>query len=128
MIFGAVLGAFLKPSPDELRAVLQFLPHGVLEKLCWVAFAVGTDFCEEVLYRGYLLGQFRALTGSPALGLLLQAVVFAMGHVTLGMAFMISAGLLAVWLGALTLWQKSLLPAIIVHAGISLFGGLVFSP
>lgn len=127
MIFGAVLGSFLRPNPDELRAVLQFLPHGVLEKLCWVAFAVGGNFCEEVLYRGYLMRQFSALTGSPAMALLLQAAVFAVGHVSLGPAIMISVSLLAVWLGALTLWQKSLVPTMIVHAGISLFGGL-FSP
>ena len=91
MIFGAALGAFLKPSPDELRAVLQFLPHGLIEKLCWVVFSVGTNFCEEVLYRGYLLRQFRAPTGNPAMALLLQAVVFAMGHVSLGMPLMISS-------------------------------------
>ncbi|MGH9882436.1 MAG: CPBP family intramembrane glutamic endopeptidase [Pyrinomonadaceae bacterium] len=127
-IFGAVLGAFLKPRPDELRAVLQFLPHGLFEKLCWVVFSVGTNFCEEVLYRGYLLRQFRALTGSPAIALLLQAVVFAMGHVSLGMALMISVSLLALWLGALALWQKSLVPGMIMHVGISLFGGLVSSP
>jgi len=127
MVFGAVLGSFLRPSPDELRAVLQFLPQGVFEKLCWVAFSFGTNFCEEVLYRGYLMRQFSALTGSPAKALLLQAAVFAVGHVSLGPALMISVSLLAVWLGALTLWQKSLVPAMLVHVGISLFGGL-FSP
>jgi uncharacterized protein len=120
MIFGAALGAFLKPSPDELRAVLQFLPQGLIEKLCWVGFSVGTNFCEEVLYRGYVLRQFRALTGSPAMALLLQTVVFAMGHVSLGIPLMIYVSLLALWLGALALWQKSLVPGMIIHAGISL--------
>jgi membrane protease YdiL (CAAX protease family) len=114
-------------DPDN-SAVIQFLPRGVLEKLCWVAFAVVTNFCEVVLYRGYLMRQFSALTGSPAMALLLQAVVFALGHVSLGLPLMISVSLLAVWLGALTLWQKSLVPAMIIHAGISLFGGLAFSP
>jgi hypothetical protein len=80
--------------------------------------------------RGHLpmMRQFSALTRSPAMALLLQAAVFAVGHVSLGPALMISVSLLAVWLGALTLWQKSLVPAMIVHAGISLFGGLAFSP
>ncbi|HLN99973.1 MAG TPA: CPBP family intramembrane glutamic endopeptidase [Pyrinomonadaceae bacterium] len=128
MIFGAVLGSFLRPSPDELRAVLQFLPHGAFEKLCWVAFSVGTNLCEEVLYRGYLMRQFSGLTGSPAMALLLQAAVFAVGHVSLGLALMISVSLLALWLGALTWWQKSLVPAMLIHAGISLFGGLAYSP
>ncbi len=84
--------------------------------------------CEEILYRGYLLRQFRALTGSPAIALLLQAVVFAMGHISLGMAFTISVSLLALCLGALALWQKSLVLGMVIHAGISLFGGLVSSP
>ena len=128
MIFGAVLGSFLKPSFAELTAIQQFLPHGRLEKLCWVAFSAGTNFCEEVLYRGYLLTQFRALTGSATIALLLQTVVFAMGHVALGLPIAISVSLLALWLGALTLWQKSLLPSMFVHVSISLFGGLAFSP
>ena len=128
MIFGAVLGSFLKPSGTELTAIQQFLPHGRLEKLCWVAFSAGANFCEEVLYRGYLLTQFRVLTGSATIALLLQTVVFAMGHVALGLPIAISVSLLAPWLGALTLWQKSLLPSMFVHVSISLFGGLAFSP
>jgi hypothetical protein len=128
MLFGVALGSFLKPGPAELSAIRQFLPHGVLEKLCWVAFAIGTNFCEEVLYRGYLLRQFRALTGSPTIALFLQTVVFAMGHLALGVPITISVSLLALWLGVLTLWQKSLLPAMIVHISISLFGGLASSP
>lgn len=128
MIFGAVLGSFLAPSRTELTAIQEFLPHGKLEKLCWVVFSAGTNFCEEVLYRGYLLTQFRALTGSSTIALLLQTVVFAMGHVTLGVPIATSVSFLALWLGALTLWQKSLLPSILVHVSISLFGGLAFSP
>jgi CAAX protease family protein len=128
LTFAAVLGSFLRPSPDQLRAVIQFLPHGRFEKLCWVVFSVGTNFCEEVLYRGYLMRQFSGLTGSPAMALLLQAAVFAVGHISLGLPLMISVSLLALWLGALTLWQKSLVPAMLIHAGISLFGGLASSP
>jgi len=124
MIAGAGLGAFLRPTAAELNAVLQFLPHGGIEKLCWVGFSVGTNFCEEVLYRGYLMKQFAALTGSPAMALLLQAGVFALGHVSLGPAFMLSVTLLGLWLGILTLWQRSLVPAIIIHIAISVFGGL----
>jgi membrane protease YdiL (CAAX protease family) len=127
MIFGAVLGSFLKPSYAELTAIQQFLPHRRLEKLCWVVFSVGTNFCEEVLYRGYLLRQFRALTGSATIALFLQTAVFAMGHLALGIPIAISVSFLALWLGALTLWQKSLLPSMIVHVSISLFGGLAFS-
>ncbi|HEY6119262.1 MAG TPA: CPBP family intramembrane glutamic endopeptidase [Pyrinomonadaceae bacterium] len=128
MIFGVALGSLLKPSPAELSAIQEFLPHGRLEKLCWVAFSAGSNFCEEVLYRGYLLRQFRALTGSSTAALFLQTVIFAMGHLALGVPITISVSLLALWLGALTLWQKSLLPSMIVHVSISLFGGLAFSP
>jgi hypothetical protein len=51
-----------------------------------------------------------------------------MGHVSLGMALIIYVSLLALWLGALALWQKSLVPGMIMHVGISLFGGLFSSP
>jgi membrane protease YdiL (CAAX protease family) len=126
-MFGAVLGSFVRPTSEELQAVLRFLPHGPVEKLCWVAFSVGTNFCEEVLYRGYLLRQFRALTGSALVALLLQAIVFGMAHVPLGMALVLSVSLLALFLGALTLWQKSLAPAMIAHICLSVFAGLLSS-
>jgi len=92
-----------------------------------VGFTLGTSFCEEVLYRGYLFRQFRALTGSAAAALFLQAIVFATGHTILGRALLVSVGLLALWLGFLMLWQKSLVPAMIVHAGTGLVG-LLSSP
>ncbi len=127
MAVGAALGYFLRPSPEELRRLAEILPKDPLEKLGWVGFSVGISLCEEFLFRGYLLRQFRALTASPAAGLLLQAAVFAMGHASLGVALAVSIGLLGLGLGALALWQKSLVPGMIVHAGIGLLGGL-FSP
>jgi membrane protease YdiL (CAAX protease family) len=120
MAAGAALGFFLQPSPQEFRRVLQILPQSPIEKFCWVGFALVTSFCEEVLYRGYLFRQFRALTGSAAAALFLQAIVFATGHTILGRALLVSVGLLALWLGFLMLWQRSLVPSMIVHAGTGL--------
>jgi membrane protease YdiL (CAAX protease family) len=120
MVVGAGLGFFLQPSSEELRRVMQILPQSSLERFCWVVFVSGTSLCEEVLYRGYLFRQFRAWTGSAAVALFLQAIVFATGHVILGRALLVSIGLLALWLGFLMLWQKSLVPSMIVHAGTGL--------
>jgi membrane protease YdiL (CAAX protease family) len=125
MAASAALSSLLRPSPEELRAILNFLPRGTLEKLCWVVFSVVTTLCEEVLYRGYLMKQFRALTGSSVLALFLQAAVFAIGHVSLGTALVISVSFLALFLGILAMWQQSLLPGMIVHAGVGLIGGLL---
>jgi uncharacterized protein len=127
MIFSGALSFFATPTPEELQAVLKFLPRGPIEKSCWILFALITNFCEEVLYRGYLMRQFRSFTGSTTLALLLQAVVFGLGHVSLGMALMLSVSLLALFLGALALWQKSLIPGMIAHISLSVFGGLLSS-
>ena len=127
LIFSGTLGFFLRPTSDELQAVLQFLPRGPIEKSCWIVFALVTNFCEEVLYRGYLMRQFRSFTGSATLALLLQAVVFGLGHVSLGMALTLSVSLLALFLGALALWQESLVPGMIAHTSLSIFAGLISS-
>ena len=71
--------------------------------------------------------QFRSFTGSATLALLLQAVVFGLGHVSLGMALTLSVSLLALFLGALALWQESLVPGMIAHTSLSIFAGLISS-
>jgi membrane protease YdiL (CAAX protease family) len=71
--------------------------------------------------------QLRAFTGSATVALLVQAVVFGIGHVPLGMALMLSVSLLALFLGALALWQKSLVPGMIAHTSLSVFAGLISS-
>jgi membrane protease YdiL (CAAX protease family) len=126
MIISSALAQVLRPSAAELRALMQFLPKNITERLCWVGFVVVTTACEEAIYRGYFLRQFEAMLRSATAAVVLQAAVYAAGHAALGTALVVSVALLGVWLGVLTIWQKSIVPAMIVHAGVGLLGA--FSP
>ena len=122
LAIGAGLSSFLRPSADDLRNLSQMFPRGPMESALWVIFSLSAGFSEELVYRGYLLRQFRALSGSALGALLLQAVVFGVAHLVLPMALVVSVVILALLLGGLAIWQKSLVPGIILHSAIGLLG------
>jgi membrane protease YdiL (CAAX protease family) len=97
-------------------------PTTPIEQALWVVFSLSAGFCEEVVYRGYLFRQFHTLTGSLAAALLLQTVAFGMAHLVLPLALVMSVSALALLLGGLAIWQKSLIPGMIMHAALGLFG------
>jgi hypothetical protein len=98
------------------------LPQAPGESALWVAFALSVAVCEELVYRGYLFRQFRALTGSTLVAVLLQGVAFGLAHLVLPIEMLVSVSLLGLLLGALAVWQKSLIPGMILHAGTGLLG------
>jgi len=120
LALGAGLGAVLPSSPEQLRGVAAMLPHTSEERLLWVGFALSAGFCEEVVYRGYLMRQFSAFAGNRSLAVLLQAVIYGSGHLALPLEMVVSVVLLGVLLGALAVWQKSLVPGMILHSGTGL--------
>ena len=120
LVVAAGLGAILRPSVEQLRGLQSMLPHTPQERLLWIAFAVSAAICEEVVYRGYLFRQFRAATGSALAAVVLQAAAYGAAHLALPMEMVVSVGLLGILLGAIAVWQKSLVPAMILHAGTGL--------
>ncbi|HEX9160296.1 MAG TPA: CPBP family intramembrane glutamic endopeptidase, partial [Thermoanaerobaculia bacterium] len=121
----SILGSVLRPDTDDLRLIQRLLPHTVGDVWLWLAISLSAGFCEEFLFRGYLLRQFQALTGSLPLALTLQALVYGAVHLVLPYQLAVSVTVLALLLGTLAVWQKSLLPGMIVHAAIDLAGGLL---
>src|SRR5262245_33660752 len=61
-------------------AVANITPKTGLELTVWLGLAVSGGFCEELVFRGYLTQQFSAWTGSRALAVVLQGVVFGLAH------------------------------------------------
>jgi hypothetical protein len=114
------LGTVLRPSPEQLAGLRAMLPHSGVERLWWSGFALSAGVCEELVYRGYLLRQFRALTHSALAALALQATAYALAHLVLPAPMIASVALLGLYLGALAVWQKSLVPGMIAHVGIGL--------
>jgi membrane protease YdiL (CAAX protease family) len=120
LAFSAALGVVLHPSPEELTGVMAMLPKTPPEIGAWVVFAFTAGIAEEFVYRGYLLKQFHAWTGSLLLAVGLQALVYAMAHFVLPIEMVISVGLMGLLLGGIAVWQKSLVPGMVMHVAVGL--------
>jgi membrane protease YdiL (CAAX protease family) len=102
--------------PHESDLVYRLIPETAREKL-WAALIVAPTaaFCEEFLYRGYLLAQMRDWLHSLGWAWVVASVAFGLAHFYQGWSGMVRAGLL----GALLAWPVarwgSLYPAILAH-------------
>ncbi len=108
------VGFVLKPGHSEPTAFLN--PKGAVEVTLWVMMSITAGFCEELVYRGYLQRQALALTGSAAIAVLAQGVLFGAGHWYQGGKKVIIIAVLGVLFGVLAQWRKSLRPGMIAHA------------
>lgn len=108
------------------NAAQGLLPQGMLESLTWIPVALSAGFCEEVAFRGYLQKQFQAITGSTALAVLIQAVIFGIGHLYEGLGPVLRIMGFGALFGMLAVWRKSLRPGMIAHAWSDIFGVIIF--
>jgi membrane protease YdiL (CAAX protease family) len=108
------------------NAAQGLLPQGILESLVWIPVALSAGFCEEVAFRGYLQKQFQAITGSAGWAVVIQAVVFGVGHFYEGMGAVGRIMLFGALFGLLAVWRKSLRPGMITHAWSDIFGVIIF--
>lgn len=90
-------------------------PVGLLETVLAVAVAISAGVCEEIVFRGYLQRQFRALSGSALLAVFLQALIFGVSHVYQGVRLAAMVVLYGTLFGLLALWRRSLRPGILAH-------------
>lgn len=102
------------------------LPQGILESLAWIPLALSAGFCEELAFRGYLQKQFQAITGSATWAVLIQAIVFGIGHLYEGVGPVGRITLFGILFGLLAVWRKSLRPGMIAHAWSDIFGVIIF--
>lgn len=126
LIFGGavqVLTHLLNVAPPP--RMLEMLPQTRFELIAWVFVSLTGGFCEEVIFRGYLLRQFAALTHSVVAGIVLQALVFGVAHGYQGWKLMSLIALYGACFGVLATWRRSLRPGIIGHALQDIAGGFL---
>ena len=117
-----VLAYFLGAGTNS--AVANIPPKTVLEVLVFLALTASAGFGEELVFRGYLTQQFSAWTGSGAIAVILQGIVFGLAHGFYGKAML--AVMLQGWLlGLLAYWRKSLRPGMLAHWLHDSIGGIV---
>jgi len=115
------------PKP-KLRAQLGelsiALPHSSAELRWFVAVSLTAGFCEEFLFRGYLIWAFEPWLGwwgAAALSL----AVFAAAHAYQGKAGAIKSGLVGGVFTLIVALSGSLVPAMVLHALVDILSGVI---
>ena len=110
-------------GPDDAKSIGSLLPRGPVEVVLWVVVSISAGICEEIVFRGYFQKQFAAYTSSLAGGVLLQGLVFGLGHSYQGMKQVVLISVLGMLYGCFAAWRRSLRPNMIAHAWTDIWGG-----
>lgn len=108
------------------RLVQLFMPETVTERNWWLLVALFAGVSEEITWRGVQSSLVAQLVGSPWLGVVLCALMFAAAHLTQGWK---SAGIIGVFgLGfQMLVWVSgSLYLPMLVHAAYDITAGLTY--
>src|SRR5271157_2532115 len=68
------------------KPIQTLLPRSPVEILLWIGVSISAGICEEFVFRGYFQKQFESLTHRKWIALIMQALLFAIGHGYQGIA------------------------------------------
>ena len=106
---------------DALHPLRNILPRSDAEKRLWVHVALTAGFCEEILFRGFLIYYGQAILGLESTGAVaLSSAVFAICHFYQGTMNMLRVGFVGLLLGAIMIVTDSLVFCIALHAVLDL--------
>jgi membrane protease YdiL (CAAX protease family) len=111
-------------GPGHAVSIQRMLPRGSVETSLWLALSASAGFCEELVFRGYFLTQFRALTRSRWSAVILQAALFGISHGYQGATACLKIAGFGALYAVVALWRRSLRPGMIAHAWTDVAGGL----
>jgi membrane protease YdiL (CAAX protease family) len=110
---------------ERARNATGFLmPQSNLELALWPVLTLTAGFCEEVIFRGYLLKQFAALTRSAWLGMALSSIVFGLSHGYQGPKLMFVITVYGMMFAILAHLRRSTRPGMMAHAWQDTLAGL----
>jgi uncharacterized protein len=122
---GFALGRFLNIDAEQAARIRSLFPSSLLDKTVWVVLSITAGFCEEFVYRGYLQQQFRAMTGSLSLAVVLQASAFGAAHLAFPWQIALMTVLLGLLVGTVAGWRRSLAPGMLFHAAFDILSGVL---
>lgn len=100
---------------ENIRRLLALVPK--LSPLGYAGFALVIGVYEELLFRGFIMPRLRRATNSWVIAVLLTTVVFVLPHMLdQTLAALGPITILALTMSLLTIWRRSIIPAIIAHA------------
>jgi CAAX protease family protein len=110
-------------GPDQAKSINSLLPQSTLEVILWIAVSITAGICEEIVFRGYFQKQFAAYTSSVTAGVMLQAIVFGLGHSYQGAKQVVLITVLGALYGWFAAWRRSLRPNMVAHAWTDIWSG-----
>jgi uncharacterized protein len=110
-------------GPDAAKSINSMLPRSPVEIVLWIMLSVSAGICEEIVFRGYFQKQFAAYTRSIAAAVVLQGLVFGIGHSYQGLKQVVIISVLGMLYGALAGWRKNLRANMISHAWTDIWNG-----
>lgn len=110
-------------GPDSAKSVGTILPRSWLEIGLWIAVSISAGICEEIVFRGYFQKQLAAYTGSVAVAVVLQGILFGVGHSYQGLKQMTLISVLGILYGAFAAWRQNLRVNMIAHAWTDIWSG-----
>ncbi len=116
-------------SAEELMESAPFLPTTGKEFLHFSFLAFSAGFCEEVVYRGFLVNYLMWLCDDPVIGITvaiwLPAIIFGMVHMYQGWTSVLKISIMSLLFGAIFIFSQSLLIVVILHFLVDLVGGFL---
>lgn len=120
LLYVAVRGQMAQTAAQKAQwaSKLGDLPLG------WVLpLALFVGLWEELVFRGFLLGRLRvAFPNRAGLAIAVSAILFGAGHGYQGLLGFVQTTSVGIAFGVLTVWRKSLWPAVIAHLAIDSIG------
>jgi len=114
----AFVGGLVQLTPLAHRhngaLILGMMPHTALEFLAWLCLSLTAGFCEELIFRGYLIDQLTAWTKRPILAIVLSSLLFGSVHLYEGTAAVLPLMSLALLYGFVVRQRKGDLRAVMV--------------
>lgn len=128
LLIGVQKGQKKKANPEQMEKALEkvkrLLPKNSSERVVWVVVSITAGVCEEILYRGWLLGFFGAVLGSVWLGLLISSILFGFAHAYQGQSAIFGTGVVGAIFGVMFVGCGSLIPGQLLHTVMDLYNGL----
>lgn len=111
-----------KHNPESLAKTIEnvrkLLPTTHAERLAVIPVALTAGFCEEFLYRGWLLNLTGSALKSVWAGLLISSIFFGFAHLYQGRKGMLGTGIGGLVFGLVYIASGSLLPGQVLHAAL----------
>ncbi len=110
------------PLRQRFGAAGRVLPHAASELPVFVGLALSAGFCEELLFRGFVIWLLQPLMGWW-IAAIVSLAVFTLGHLYQGTEGMIRCAVLGAVMTVIVALTHSLWPAIVLHVAIDLMAG-----